>query len=73
MRIVFGNQRQAPDEKSPQFIASPNILAQTRGLAPHSKSSCEISSGMGLSAVIRAWRGIFGEKGSWAGDSRYHE
>ena len=34
-----------------------------RGWPRHLKNSCEINLGMGLLAMIQAWKGIFGEKG----------
>ena len=69
----FWNQWQAPDEKSPLFIADPNSLAPIRGLAWPVKHSCEINLGMSLLAMSQAWKGIFGEKGSWAGEASYCE
>ena len=37
------------------------------------EAHCEINLGMSLLAMSQAWKGIFGEKGSWAGDASYCE
>lgn len=44
-------------------MAIPNRLARIRALAAPLKNSWEINLGLGLLALHRAWKGVFGERG----------